>query len=88
MLGNRFGEGLGGLLMTTVKAGVIIAALSVLAANYVAQDVHSGNGYAARIAATERQRLAELSRDPRYDPQTTGSIGAARGTRLDPCGPR
>ncbi len=85
MLGKWFGEGLSGLLVTTVKAGVLIAALSVLAANYVANDVHSGNGYAARIAANERQRLAELARDPRLDPMTTGSIGASR---LDPCGPR
>lgn len=88
MFGRWFGEGIGGLLVTTVKAGVVIAALSVLAANYVAQDVHSGNGYAARIATTERQRLAELARGQQFDPLTTGSIGNARATRLDPCGTR
>lgn len=88
MLKNWLGDGLGGLLFTTIKAGVLIAAISVLAANYVARDVHSENGYAARIAASERQRLADLARDPRYDPLTTGSIGAARDTRIDPCNTR
>lgn len=88
MFENRFGEGFSGLLLTTVKAGVVIAAISVLAANYVGQDLESGTGYAARIAASERQRLADLSRAARYDPLTTGSIGAAHDTRIDPCGTR
>lgn len=62
------------------KAGLVIAGLSVLAANVLSSQTKD----------LDKERLARISlaaskRQP-VDPLTTGSIGrAANETRLDPC---
>lgn len=63
------------LLIRTLKASAALAGLAFLAAHLATNGFERG----------EATRLAAAFRGPAPDPVTTGSITAARGTRLDPC---
>ena len=64
-------------VFTTVKAAVLIGAMSVLAANWLS---HGG------LDRSGLGRLAQHSGSAWVDPVTTGAIStSAAGTKLDPC---
>lgn len=68
------------VLVTSVKAAVVIGAMSVLAANWLS---HGG------LDRSGMSRLAQTSVTPWSDPVTTGAItGAAASAKIDPCAVR
>jgi hypothetical protein len=66
-------------LVTTLKAAVVIAAMSVLAA-----DLLSRGG----LDRSKMGLLAARATGGFSEPATTGTINAASATKLDPCGLR
>ena len=75
MFGMFGGEKGPSLLKDTIKAGAIIAVLSVVATQWLSQGL-------------DKQALQRLAADVAVggDPVTTGSLrDAARASRLDPC---
>jgi len=61
------------IVANTLKAGVVIVALSVLAANWLSSGV-------------DRPALSRLAADPGAEPTITGSLRErAAQTRIDPC---
>lgn len=75
MFGMFGGERSPSLLKDTMKAGAIIAVLSVVATQWLSHGL-------------DKQAMQRLAADVAIggDPATTGSLrDAARSTRLDPC---
>jgi hypothetical protein len=68
------GSGRPSIILSTLKAAIVIGALSYVAADWLS------NGF-------DRDGLARMAAQGEPEPLITGSIGdALRGGRLDPCG--
>lgn len=76
MFGSEQGEGRSSLLSYTLKSVAAVAILSCLAANWLS------------TTSSDRETLSRLAFNASRgfdDPLTTGSLGRANSTRLDPC---
>lgn len=69
-----FGSGRPSIILSTLKAAIVVGALSYVAADWLS------NGF-------DRDGLARIAAQSQPEPLVTGSLGdALRGGRLDPCG--